>query len=175
MKKIHLLFFVPVIFAACQSKPAADTAAAKTDTLKLAYTLNKQHDWEINSDQHNLQAALNAIKAFENNDTTAMKALIADSILVHYEGGEFKGKREDFLKAIKQEMDMYKNLHIVMEDWESVIAKDKSEEWVSLWYKQKWQNEKGGADSLQVYNDVQFKNGKLIKWVDYSRHYTPQK
>lgn len=176
MRRIHLLFLAPLLMAACQPKPTAEATSAGADSaLKLPYTLKKERVWEMNTDGHNLQAALNAIKAFEKNDTTAMKGLIADSIQVYYEGGEFKGKRADFLKAIKPEMDMYKNLQIDMEDWESVISKDKSEEWVGMWYKQKWQNDKGKTDSLQVYNDVQLKEGKLVKWVDYSRHYTPTK
>ena len=177
MKKIHVLFLAPLLMAACQSKPASDTTAAKTDTatLKLPYTLKTDHAWEINPDQHNLQTALNAIKAFEKADSNAMKSLVGDTVQVLYDGGEFKGKKSDFIQALMQETSMYKNLQLEMQDWESVISKDKSEEWVSIWYKQKWNNEKGQPDSVQMYNDVQLKNGKLIKWVDYSRRFSPKK
>jgi hypothetical protein len=176
MKKIHLLFLAPLLMVACQTKPVANAASTSADsTIKLPYSLKKESAWQMNPDKHNLQTALNAIKAFETNDTTAMKGLIADSIHVYYEGGEFNGKRADFLKAVKQEMDMYKDMHVDMDDWESVINKDKSEEWVSTWYKQKWQNNKGKTDSLQVFNDMKLKGGKLVRWVDYARHYAPKK
>ncbi len=38
-----------------------------------------------------------------------------------------------------------------MEDWESVISKDKKEEWVTLWYSQKWEDMKGKTDSSGYY------------------------
>ncbi|MCQ6958457.1 hypothetical protein [Mucilaginibacter aquariorum] len=175
MKKIHLLLLAPLLIVACQSKPTADSSAEKSDTvLNLPYALKVDRKWEINPDQGNLQTALSAMKAFEKADSNAMKNILGDTVQVFYEGGEFKGKKSDFLQAVMHEAGMYKNLQISMDDWESVISKDKSEEWVSLWYKQKWQNEKGKTDSLQMYNDIQLKNGKLIKWVDYSRHYAPQ-
>ena len=155
MKKIHLLLLAPLLIVACQSKPAADSSAAKKDTvLNLLYALKVDRKWEINPDQGNLQTALSAMKAFEKADSNAMKNILGDTVQVLYEGGEFKGKKSDFLQAVMHEAGMYKNLQISMDDWESVISKDKSEEWVSLWYKQKWQNEKGKTDSLQMYNDV---------------------
>jgi hypothetical protein len=174
MKKGHLLLLAPLLMVACQTKPIAKAATIRADST-LPYSLTKERTWQMNADKHNLQTALTMLKAFENNDTTAMRGLIADSIHVYYEGGEFKGTRAEFLKAIKQEMDMRKSVHVDMEDWESVIDKDKGEEWVSMWYKQKWQNDKGKTDSLQAYNDVQLKGGKLVRWVDYARHYTPRK
>lgn len=178
MKKIHLLLLAPLLMVAClivacQIKPTAEAATIQADTtLKLPYSLKKQRTWEMNPDPRTLEAALNAVKAFENNDTTALKGLIADSVHVYYEGGEFNGKRSEFLKAIKEEMDLRKNVQIEMEEWQSIIDKNKNEEWVSMWYKQKWEDANGDPDSLQVYNDVQLKYGKIIKWVDYSRHYT---
>ena len=39
---------------------------------------------------------------------------------------------------------MYKELKVNMYDYVSVISGDKSEEWVTLWYKQWWKNEKEG-------------------------------
>jgi hypothetical protein len=176
MKKVHLLLLAPLLMLACQTKPVAKAAIANANsTPKLPYTLKKERTWQMNPDQRNLQTALNVLKAFETNDTTAMNGLIADSIHVYYEGGEFNGKRVEFLKAIKQEMDTRKSAHVDMKDWQSVIDKDKGEEWVSMWYKQKWQNDKGKTDSLEAYNDVQLKDGKIIMWVDYARHYTPAK
>jgi len=101
-----------------------------------------------NPDQHNLQTALGALKAFEKNDTTAMSELVGDTVLMQYDGGEIKAKNADFVTSAKQERDMYKDLTIEMDTWQSVINKDKTQEWVSLWYTQKWTDEKGKADSL---------------------------
>jgi hypothetical protein len=56
-----------------------------------------------------------------------------------------------------------------MYDWESVISKDKSEEWVTLWYSQKWETPKGAKDSTDVIDDLQLKNGKIIRLSEYTR------
>jgi hypothetical protein len=177
MKKIYILLAAPLLMMACQSKTPAGETAAKTDTTKLdlPYKQEKAHDWQMNPDQHNLQAALAVIKALENNDTTAMGKVVADSVQALVDGMDFKGTRTELLKAIKEEMDKMKDVKIAMNDWESVKSADGSEEWVSLWYKQKWVDAKGKADSLDMYNDIQLKEGKMVKLVEFTRRYPLKK
>lgn len=63
----------------------------------------------------------------------------------------------------------YKTARIVMRDWESVISKDKSEEWVTLWYTEHWETKAGVKDSAAFVNDMRLKNGKIISLNEYTR------
>jgi hypothetical protein len=56
-----------------------------------------------------------------------------------------------------------------MDDWESVISKDKKDEWVTLWYRQKWEDNKGKSDSSDIVNDLKMKDGKIIRLDEYTR------
>ena len=49
-----------------------------------------------------------------------------------------------------------------MQDWVSVISKDKEHEWVTLWYKQINTMKDGTVDSLSVIDDLKIKNGKVV-------------
>ena len=50
-----------------------------------------------------------------------------------------------------------KSIDVKMSDWESVISKDKKEEWVTLWYRQKWEDMKGKKDSADIIDDLRIK------------------
>ena len=65
----------------------------------------------------------------------------------------------------------YNDVKIEMHDWESVISADKKEEWVTLWYKQKWVNPKGVADSANMINDAKIENGKIVIFGEYVQHF----
>jgi hypothetical protein len=56
----------------------------------------------------------------------------------------------------------YSGVKVVMQDWVTVISKDKSEEWVTLWYKQINTLKNGKVDSMNVVDDLKFTNGKIV-------------
>ena len=56
-----------------------------------------------------------------------------------------------------------------MNDCESAISKDKSEERETLWLRQSWESKQGIKDSVDVITDVRIKNGKIIRFADYRR------
>jgi hypothetical protein len=62
-----------------------------------------------------------------------------------------------------------------MEDWESVVSKDKSMEYVSLWYKQYFTDANGKADSIECMDDLRMKNGKIAMINEKIRHYPAKK
>jgi hypothetical protein len=62
-----------------------------------------------------------------------------------------------------------------MNDYESVISADKKDEWVTIWYKQKWKDSKGVADSLSVINDIKMKDGKMIILNEMINHFPKKK
>lgn len=170
MKKLSFLFLVALSFAACQNKETMATGGSSSDTTKYPYTIKDPEEWEMNSDPKNLLLAMNTVKAFENLDTTALKPLIGDSIHLIVDSYEFKGLKGDFLKTAQMEMDKYKSITITLQDRESVISKSKKEEWVSLWYKQVSEMKDGKKDTLNFFNDLRIKDGKVIIWSEYVQH-----
>ncbi|RZK58436.1 MAG: hypothetical protein EOO91_08280 [Pedobacter sp.] len=170
MKKLAFLFLVALCFAACQNKETTATAGSSSDTTKYPYTIKDPEEWEMNSDPKNLLVAMNTVKAFENSDTAALKPLIGDSIHLIVDSYEFKGLKADFLKTAQMEMDKYKSISITLQDRESVISKSKKEEWVSLWYKQVSEMKDGKKDTVNFFNDLRLKEGKVIIWSEYVQH-----
>ena len=63
----------------------------------------------------------------------------------------------------------YKSITVKMNDWESVVSKDKKEEWVTIWYRQKWEDMKGQKDSADFVDDLQLKDSKIIRLSEYTR------
>ena len=169
MKKLNALFFGVLLFAACQNKETA-TTDVKSNATVYPYTIKDAEDWEMSTDSKNMVIAMSAVKAFENRDTAALKAFIGDSINLIVDGYEFKGLKADFLKSAQEEMNKYKSITISMEDAESVTNKDKSKQWVSLWYKQYWEDKDGKKDSVRYFNDIQLKDGKVVIWSEYVQH-----
>jgi len=171
MKKIYLLLLAPLLFAACQSKTGSTAAATTaTDTPNYPYTIKHPDYWLIDTSHANTMLALKTLKAFETMDTTGLKAGFADSLEFNYDGGKFKGPVTEFLKMTKEMSTTMKGIKIDMKDWEAVVSKDGKENWVTLWYTQKWLD-KGVADSVELINDLQIKGGKITRLDEYDRHF----
>ena len=141
------------------------------DNRKLPYTKEKNTDWEVNEDNANTLIVLNALKAIENKDYQALSNTTADSIRSDIDGLKFNGTKAQMMKANKDFFATLKNIRIIPQDWISVINKDKSQEWVRVWYTQYWEDLKGKSDSLKVFNDIKLKEGKINQWNEYIQHF----
>lgn len=171
MKKILSLSLIALLFAACQNKEAKTKDSATTaDTTKYPYTVKKVQNWEMNSDSKNLVTAMTFIKTFENLDTASMGKVLADSVWLTLDGYQFKGTKPEFLKQVQGEFAKMSSFKIQMQDAESVINKDKSEEWVSLWYSQVSTTKDGKVDTVNLFNDIKLKDGKVIGLSEYVQH-----
>ncbi|RZK21729.1 MAG: hypothetical protein EOO86_00130 [Pedobacter sp.] len=170
MKTISSLFLIAILFAACQNKEAKTTNVQSADTTNYPYTFKKTQGWEMNKESKNAMAALNLIKSFENMDTASMGKLLQDSVWFHLDGYKFKGTKSQFLNEIQGEFAKMKSFNIEMEDMASVINKDKTEEWVSLWYKQVTTTKDNKVDTIQLYNDFKIKDGKVQGLSEYVQH-----
>jgi hypothetical protein len=69
-----------------KTKRPTAIADSKSDTTKYPYTVKDAIDWQMNKDPQNLLVAMRAVKAFENQDTTALKELIGGSIVLMVDG-----------------------------------------------------------------------------------------
>ncbi|MDQ0639434.1 PBP1b-binding outer membrane lipoprotein LpoB [Pedobacter sp. W3I1] len=148
MKKLSSLIMAALLFAACQNKEAKTADTATADNTKYPYTIKQVQNWQMNPDTKNAITAMTLIKTFENLDTASMSKVLADSMALDVDGYKFKGTKAQFLKEIQGEFNKMKGFKIEMQDMESVVNKDKSEEWVSLWYSQVSTTKEGKSDTV---------------------------
>jgi len=179
MKSLLLFLLLLFLFAAC-NEPAPATATdektpASTETLNYPYTTDHPGDnWEIGDPKHSLMV-LTSLKAYENGNIDECIKAFADSVSLAFDNYEARVSK-DTLKAIfGRERSQLKSFKVDMDDWESVISKDKKDEWVSLWYKQVWEDGTGKVDSLDVMDDLKIVNGKIAVLDQKVRHFAAKK
>lgn len=171
MKKLSILAVMAVLIFACKQN-SEPTEAAKTPETKPAEAVAEAiiypykpatpyRDWEIGS-QKNTVLAMNGLKAFENGDIAGTISYFADSCQMVFDGYDSKLDKKGLEKFFSEERGRYSSMKVVMQDWESVISKDKTAEYVTLWYKQINTMKNGKVDSVNVVNDLKFANGKVV-------------
>ena len=176
MKQIFMLALVVLLFS-CNSETkdagtSTETKIESTSDLQYAYNLkgSPNDNWD-RGDQKNVVLVLNCLKAYENNKIDEAISYFADSVQFAADGIDGKFSK-DSLKAIMQtQRNSVKSLEIQMEDFESVISKDKKREYVSLWYKEKWTDNNGAMDSIFYMDDVRVSNGKILSIDEKARKY----
>lgn len=178
MKKMILVFCSGILFFSCTNEPGAskdsmkDSADANhsvsASVPDYPYTIDHPDNWETGSNTNTL-AALRALKTWEEGKFDESASYFADSIQVRFDGLDTKLSRDSLKSMFKTGWNDYKTINIKMYDWESVISKDKNQEWVTLWYRQSWENKSGKKDSMDVVNDLQLKNGKITRLDEYKR------
>jgi hypothetical protein len=171
MKKIYLVFALPLLITAC--KPKGQSSDPKTDSVAYAYTIPKPDNWTIDTNTTDTKTALNALKSYETGDTAHLRTYLTDTVTFNYDGGNFKGPVKQFLTNCKMSTDSGRKVSIKMTDWEPVISKDGKEKWVTLWYTQTETDAKGKVDSVGDVNDILFKNSKIVRIDEYKRSLKP--
>ena len=175
MKKLFL-FFLPAIALSCNNGGSSSKDSTKDSTasnssstaMDYPYKIDHPDNWDIGSSA-NTMASLRSLKAWEEGKMDESVKYFADCIGVYFDGPE-KKMTNDSLKALfKASWAEYKTVKINMHDWESVISKDKSEEWVTLWYTENWETQKGVKDSSSIINDLKLKDGKITRLYEYTR------
>lgn len=176
MKKLILIFTAAIIFYSCNNESATTTDATKDSTsaepaaakMNYPYSIDHPDNWETGSTE-NTMAALSALKAYENGNIDECVKYFGDSVHLQFDGLDTKVSNDSLKAMFTRSRSELKSMEIKMDDWESVISKDKKTEYVSLWYKEIWEEAKGKEDSLAVMDDVQMKNGKIISLDQKSR------
>ncbi|MGN6247827.1 MAG: hypothetical protein ACTHNG_05695 [Ginsengibacter sp.] len=176
MKKFFVVFLGTIALAACKSKNnsgsevSADTTATvpKAEQVNYPYTIDHPDYWKMGSSA-NTQTALTALKGYEEGDIDKSVAQFADSVHLQFDALDITVPK-DSLKAMFTRMrSNLKSMNVKMGDWESVVSKDGQEEWVTMWYKQTWEENNGKKDSADIIDDVRLKNGKIIRLDEYTR------
>ena len=176
MKKIFIIFLGAIAFAACNSKSSTATEAttdstattSPTEKIDYPYTIDHPDNWNIGSSSNTL-TALTALKAFEDGNMEKSVSQFGDSVHLQFDALDTT-LSNDGLKAMFTSLrNGYKSINVKMSDWESVVSKDGKEEWVTMWYKQIWEDNKGNKDSADYIDDIRLKNGKIIRLDEYTR------
>ena len=181
MKKLILVFIGGLVFVSCNNNGTSTTEVTKdssakdssvkgamAQTMSYPYTIDHPDNWQTGSSDNTMNALM-ALKAYENGNMDESMKYFGDSVKVAFDGLE-KTLSNDSLKAMfNRSRSGLKSMSIKMDDWESVISKDKKDEWVTLWYRQKWEDNKGKSDSADIVNDLKMKDGKIIRLDEYTR------
>jgi hypothetical protein len=176
MKKLLIIALVYVFVMGCNNETASTekTASAADSTEKVDYAyLPSNHDpinWEPGS-QKNLALALNTLKAFENGNIEEALKGFADSIWWSVDKFDAKISKDSLRAWFSKSWQNMSGVKIKMNDYESVISKDKKEEWVTLWYKEYDTDKAGKTDSTAYVDDLKIENGKIAILDEKGRKY----
>jgi len=182
MKQAFPLVFVAALLFACNSSDTkttdepktSDTKVAAMSTNDLAYPVKEWGDWQPGS-MDNLKMVLDALKKYETGDVDACMNAFADSVHLSFEGLEGKFTKDSVTKMFKGSRSNMKTYEVRMDDYETVKSKDGKQEYVSMWYSEKWQDQKGKWDSIEVMDDLTIVNGKIASINEKTRHFAQKK
>lgn len=179
--KTFVLFACGIFLAIACNNPGGKTESTAADNttdaaptvqeLDYPYTLDKPYkDWQP-GDQKNAVMVMKMLKAWESKNVAECVSYFADSTEMHFDYFHKVVQRDSMPKFIEQSWADYASVKIKMQDWISVVARDGSEEWVTLWYKQSWADKKGKADSMNMVNDAKIVNGKIALFDEKVQHF----
>lgn len=183
MKQLIVVTCLAFAVASCNNDDKAKASSETTETktaaaadIKLPFTLVEPYrNWQIVENNDNVIVAMNSLKAFIEKDYTALAATLGDSLQIRLDGYSETLSRDSAIKMFAAQRSMYVDLAVTMHDYESVISADKKDEYVTLWYKQTWKDEKGKADSMNIVDDCKMKNGKMIVLDEKIQRYPAKK
>ncbi|TXI32336.1 MAG: hypothetical protein E6Q58_04130 [Niabella sp.] len=175
MKPFILPLLVGVVFISCKNNTSSTvsknddspTTASTTSKMDYPYTIEHPDNWETGSQQNTFNV-LSALKAWENGNLDESLKYFADSVRVRFDKLD-KMLSKDSLRVLLSPDKSLKSVMIKMKDWESVISKDKKDEYVTLWYTQHFEMMNGKKDSIDIVDDLKMKDGKIIGLDEYRR------
>ena len=180
MKQFFVLSFLVFVMAACNNAAENKTTADGSETkdaseVTLPFPLEQPYrNWQIGGTE-NVVAAMNSLKAFVDSDAKALAASLGDSIDIQLDYYHEKLSRDSAVSMFMAHRQTYNTITITMYDYESVVSADKKDEWVTIWYKQAWTDNKGKADSMNVIDDCKMQNGKMVQLDEKIQHFPVKK
>lgn len=185
MKILMLIVAGALILLKCNNtqpntdvKSADTTTTAVTSSEKIDYAylpLNHEPDFWEKGDQKNIAIVLNSLKGFETKNVEQALAPFADTVNWQVGGVDAKLSKDSLRSMFTNDLKNLASVKIIMNDYESVISKDKKQEYVSLWYKQINTDMKGKVDSMICMDDAKMVNGKIVELEEKVRPLGPRK
>ena len=178
MRKLLILSFIMYLGSSCTTpaeKPVEKTISADVPKPMYSYTIKKPDNWDMNGSSKNTEVAFNALKAFEEHKIDESLSYFGDSVLWKADYMEAKLSKDSLKSIFNSIWNETASLKIEMHDFESVISKDKKDEFVTIWYDQHTTDKKGKKDSVVLINDMKVVNGKIVELDEYTRRFKTKK
>jgi hypothetical protein len=140
----------------------------------MPYEVKEWGDWQPGNMEH-AKMAMQSLKNFQDGNIEASVKDFADSVEIRFDDVNGKFSRDSLMKMFTKFRGMSKAIDIQMDDFESVKSKDGKQEYVSLWYKQRWQDQKGNWDSVICMDDMKIVNGKIATLDEKIRRFPKKK
>ena len=171
MRKLLTITMVVIIAFACKN---ADEKKEVTTNVTYPYTLEKPDNWDIGSKENTL-LVMNALKAFEDNKIEDCLSYFSDTVRWRADYVDMTVAKDSLRTAMTNLRNSIQAIQVKMGDFESVISKDKKDEWVTLWYTEIVTDKTGKTDSLAMVNDIKVSNGKIVELNESVRHFPTKK
>lgn len=153
----------------------AKTPAKAISSLDFPYQLEKPYaEWQMGDPMHAVNV-MKSLKAFETNNIAESVSYFGDSLDFRADYFQQKLPHDSLMGFFTSMRNDYKNVTVKMNDWESVISKDKKIEYVTMWYKQITTDKNGKTDSIAVVDDCRIVNGKIVELDEKIQHYAVKK
>jgi hypothetical protein len=177
MKKVLILFLIPLTFIACTGsgteKPAsaAGNDSAVAAAVPLPYTADYSSNF-VPGKQADVATVLNSYKAWETSDMAAMRTCFGDTVTMEFpNGGSFKGPLDSLIKMARVYRDSLSKVSLTFYAWTPNHSVDKNEDWVNVWYKEVDTYKTGKVDSVEFEDDNLLKNGKIVSTFSHSKKF----
>ena len=167
MRKYIMLAGIAAMLAACNNGEQAATTestAADSTTAAINYAYLPANHPPDNWDRGNMENAalvLQSLKDWEEGNIDKCLTAFADSVQWVADGMDQKMSKEELKKMLEDYRNGVQSVKISMDDYESVISKDKQSEYVGMWYKEVVTDKSGKMDSAYYMDDALIKNGKI--------------
>jgi len=165
------VFWLTLLYAACTGTTSTSGSGNTTGSaIALPYTAGYSSSFSIGSDS-SVANVLNNYKAWENGDMEALKNTLADSVSANFSNGfKFNTTRDSAMKMAALYRDSLSKVEIKMDAWIPLHAKDKNDNWVSVWYTEIDTYKTGKVDSAYYQDDNLIdKNGKIVYTDSHKR------
>jgi hypothetical protein len=174
MRKSLTLCVLVCISLSCNHLAKNINVETDSTASKYAYTIAKPDNWEVGSTK-NTALVLSSLKAYENNKIEECLSYFADTVRWRSDYVEGKFPKDSLRAMFAGIWKEISSMKINMEDFESVISKDKKDEYVTIWWVRTTTDKKGKTDSVAITNDVKISNGKIVALDEAIRHFKPAK
>jgi hypothetical protein len=183
MKKVLYLFAVIALFASCKSGTSTngtaaktDSAAAKKDSLPMAYKTSYSSSFTISDNAKNAQTVLQSYKDWENNSLKNGSAYLADTVTMDFANGKYlTAPRDGIIKEWQKFRDSLSGIKLNVVAVTNLHSTDKNADWVGVWYKETDTYKSGKIDSAFYQDDNQVKDGKVVYISSKRRPLLPMK
>lgn len=169
MKKLLILLMAIPVFMACNNEKKEDKTGEDKKDTKMSEPVNLPYKAEYSDfkmgDPNNTKLVLDFYKTFEENRMDDGKAMLTDSVSVSFaDGNKFMGTKDSLVAMGKQFRSSYTAYRVTIDACMSVHENVKNEDWVLVWDRAYFTDQKGKSDSSGGQSYWQIKNGKIAFW-----------